>query len=163
MTGLEIWKIAAARFGEKLPRDRKIMVRGVIRSLINLLVSDLLETTQKSASSLGIKTYRDARNAGRKIVRLSEDVARANGELKSFLRKKLYQHYRVVRMTMKAQKVVRELFTIYTEHPDTLPDDYQALIARNGAVRTAADYIAGMTDRFALEEHNKLTDPMIRV
>lgn len=163
VTGLEIWKIAAARFGEKLPRDRKIMVRGVIRSLINLLVSDLLETTQKSASSLGIKTYRDARNAGRKIVRLSEDVARANGELKSFLRKKLYQHYRVVRMTMKAQKVVRELFTIYTEHPDTLPDDYQALIARNGVVRTAADYIAGMTDRFALEEHNKLTDPMIRV
>ena len=110
VTGLEIWKIAAARSGEKIPRDKKIMVRGVIRNLINLLVSDLLETTQKTAASLDISTYNDVRSAGQKIVRLSPDVARANGELKAFLRKRLYQHYRVARMTMKAQKVVRELF-----------------------------------------------------
>ena len=77
--------------------------------------------------------------------------------------KNLYQHYRVARMTMKAENVIRDLFTIYTQHPDTLPEDYQKKFSKDGVVLTATDYIAGMTDRFALEEHQKLTDPMIRV
>jgi dGTPase len=163
VTGLHIWHIARDRFGEKSPGDVKLMVRGIIRNIINLLVSDLLETTQIAARTMGVTSYDQVRSAGKKIVGISAHVAEANGELKAFLRSRLYQHYKVARMTMKAQKVVRELFTIYTGHPDTLPGDYQERIRHDGVIRTASDYIAGMTDRFALEEHNKLTDPMIRV
>ena len=163
VTGLKIWCIARERFGGKMPSDTKLMVRGIIRNIINLLVSDLLENTQQAAAALNVKSHDDVRKAGEKIVRFSDEVAGANSELKNFLRTRLYQHYRVARMTMKAQKVIRDLFTIYTQHPDTLPDDYQDRIGRDGIFRTATDYIAGMTDRFALEEHNKLTDPMIRV
>ena len=65
-------------------------------------------------------------------------------------------------MTMKAQMVIRELFFIYTDYPETMPWSYQNLIEKNGIHRTATDYIAGMTDRFALEEHKKLTDPGVK-
>ena len=86
-----------------------------------------------------------------------------NTELKKFLREILYQNYRVARMTIKSQMVVRDLFNIYTAHPDTLPDSYQERIQHDGLLLTVTDYIAGMTDRYALEEHKKMTDPMIRV
>jgi dGTPase len=66
-------------------------------------------------------------------------------------------------MSLKSQKVISELFHIYTEHPDTLPDRYREEIERNGVIRTVTDFIAGMTDRFAIEEHRKLTDPFMRV
>ena len=75
----------------------------------------------------------------------------------------MYQHYRVTRMSFKSQKVINELFHIYTEHPETLPETYKELIEQQGIIRTVTDFIAGMTDRFALEEYRKLTDPFIRV
>jgi dGTPase len=86
-----------------------------------------------------------------------------SNELKKYLMKNLYRHYRVVRMGIKAEKVISELFSIYCEHPDALSDAYLARIATDGLQRTIADYIAGMTDRYAMEEYQKLTDPMIRV
>ncbi len=76
---------------------------------------------------------------------------------------RLYRHYRVVRMGIKAQRVVSELFNIYREHPNALHDSYIERIKTEGLEQTISDYIAGMTDRYALEEHQKLTDPMIRV
>ena len=160
---LTIWKLARGRFREKVPGNDKVMIRSIIRAVINLLVTDLLETTVRSLLDNKITCHKDVRTAGEKLIAFSDNVAKANNELKVFLHKKLYQHYKVARMTMKAQKVIRELFNIYTGHPDTLPDDYQERIERDGIIRTATDYIAGMTDRYALEEHNKLTDPMIRV
>ena len=75
----------------------------------------------------------------------------------------MYQHYRVTRMSLKSQKVINELYHIYTEHPDTLPERYAKEIEQQGIIRTVTDFIAGMTDRFALEEYKKLTDPFIRV
>jgi dGTPase len=78
------------------------------------------------------------------------------------LRKNLYRHYRVVRMGIKAEKVLRELFEIYSEYPEALPADYQRRVGSENAKRIIADYLAGMTDRYAMEEHQRLTDPMIR-
>ena len=66
-------------------------------------------------------------------------------------------------MSLKSQKIINELFHIYTEHPDTLPGQYKEEIEKNGVYRTVTDFIAGMTDRFAIEEHKKLTDPSQRV
>jgi dGTPase len=90
-------------------------------------------------------------------------VNSANKELKSFLKNNLYRHYKVSRMSLKSEKVINELFKVYTEHPETLPHNYQEAIDKQGILITVRDFIAGMTDRFALEEYRKLTDPMVRI
>ncbi len=162
---LGIWERVSGRTSHEAgSREmRKLMVNRMIRGIINLLVTDLIETTRGRLNSMNLKTYEDVRRSSCRVVQLSPDTAAVNEELKEFLRKNLYQHYRVVRMGIKAQKVLRDLFCIYREHPNALPGAYQARIETDGLESTVADYIAGMTDRYALEEHQKLTDPMIRV
>jgi dGTPase len=79
--------------------------------------------------------------------------------LKDFLYNNLYRHYRVVRMAVKAERIIRDLFTAYLDEPAILPKHAQALIEERGVERTICDYIAGMTDRFAIEEHHKIFTP----
>jgi dGTPase len=162
---LAVWRLAARSLGDgiSLPRDRKYMVTTAIRAIINLLVSDLIETTRRGIEGLGIKGMDDVRKAPARIVGFSGEIGAANQELKDFLMGGLYQHYRVVRMSIKAQKVVMDLFTIYHQHPNALYESYHKRIKTDGLEQTISDYIAGMTDRYALEEHQKLTDPSFRV
>jgi dGTPase len=162
---LSIWELAVARRGGEgsLPGGRKLLVSAVIRTIIDLLVSELIDATRSTIESMGIRTYDDIRAASCKAVGFSGEIERANRELKEFLRKNLYRHYRVVRMSIKAQKVINDLFTLYFEHPNALPESYFNRIESDGLRQTISDYIAGMTDRYALEEHQKLTDPMFRV
>jgi len=160
---LEIWKMAKKMSSGELSADSKLLSREIIRNIINIQASDLINNTIEKIKNLKINDYHDIRHAGEKLAAFTPEVHKANTELKEFLRKKMYQHYKVARMTIKAQMVIRELFTIYTEHPDTLPGNYTDRIRENGILLTATDYIAGMTDRFALKEHKKLTDPTIGV
>ena len=160
---LSLWSLGEKRYNRESKGDMKIRNMGVIRSIIDLLVSDLIENTVAMIERNSIKKYGDVLGASEKLVAFSGEIESANSELKKFLMDNLYQHYRVARMTIKAEKVIRDLFQIYTEHPDTLPHDHQKRFSKDGIILTATDYIAGMTDRFALEEHEKLTDPMIRV
>ena len=160
---LALWSLGEERYNREPKGDVKIRRQGIIRSIIDLLVSDLIGNTARRLEEFSITAYEGVLAAGEKMVAFSPEIIDANNELKRFLMTNLYQHYRVARMTMKAEMVIRDLFTIYTQHPDTLPEDYQKKFSRDGVVLTATDYIAGMTDRFALEEHQKLTDPMIRV
>ncbi|MGZ6317570.1 MAG: deoxyguanosinetriphosphate triphosphohydrolase, partial [Anaerolineales bacterium] len=83
-----------------------------------------------------------------------------NRELKDFLYKKLYSHYRVVRMAVKAERVITDLFKAYQSEPAILPDNLHNFVEKRGLERTICDYIAGMTDRFAIEEHQKLFNPL---
>ncbi|MCU0821761.1 MAG: deoxyguanosinetriphosphate triphosphohydrolase [Spirochaetes bacterium] len=162
---LKIWETAsyaASREGG-LPDDKKFMVNKVIRTLINLLVSDVIDATQKNIKRLSIKNYQDVKTAEEHAVAFSLEIVKANQELKTFLHGNLYRHYKVVRMSIKAQRVMRELFTLYVDYPNALPDDYYRRIGTDGLKQTISDYIAGMTDRFAIEEHQKLTEPNIRV
>ena len=87
-------------------------------------------------------------------------MQRRNRELKDFLYKKLYRHYRVARMQVKAERLISELFHAYQAEPSMLPDAAQFFIEKRGLERTICDYIAGMTDRFAIEEHQKLFNPL---
>lgn len=162
---LEIWKMACrvAGIGGEAQRDRKLMVSTVIRTMINLLATDFIDTMKKNVERLSIENYTALRGSSEKPVGFSADVEKANRELKVFLKKNLYRHYRVVRMGIKAERVVRDLFNLYMDHPNALPKEYFERGETDGIERTIADYIAGMTDRYALEEHQKLTDPMIRV
>jgi len=160
---LEIWELARELYGRQLPESKKSAAREIIRTLINLHVTDLIDSTIKNINDNKINSYGDVKNAPVKLAGFSSTIVKANNELKMFLRKNMYQHYRVIRMSLKSQKVIRELFQVYTEHPDTLPEGYREEIEKHGIIRTVTDFIAGMTDRFALEEYRKLTDPFIKV
>ncbi len=162
---LRIWRIAEkSRTSEGPPaRDNKLLVTATIRAVINLLVSDLIDETKRNIERLSIRDYEGVRKAPERAVNFSKAIADASVELKAFLMERLYRHYRVVRMGIKAQRVIAELFNIYREHPNALHDSYIERIKTEGLEQTISDYIAGMTDRYALEEHQKLTDPMIRV
>ncbi|HMZ06841.1 MAG TPA: hypothetical protein PK078_04420, partial [Anaerolineales bacterium] len=79
---------------------------------------------------------------------------------KDFLYKKLYRHYRVVRMSVKAERIIADLFHAYRTEPAILPNHVQFFIEKRGMERTICDHIAGMTDRYAVEEHQKLFNPL---
>ena len=87
---------------------------------------------------------------------------RRNRQIKDFLYTKLYRHYRVVRMQVKAERILSDLFNAYRSEPAILPGQVQEQIEEFGLERTICDYIAGMTDRFAIEEHQKLFDPLVK-
>ena len=135
-----------------------------IRRLIDVLVTDLIQTVERNLKAERIASVGDVRAAGRPLVGLSPDLDEQRLELKAFLMENLYRHHRVMRMAVKAQNVISRLFEAYMSEPAQLPP--HVLARRNRGETTArviADYIAGMTDRFALEEYRKLFDPLERV
>jgi len=160
---LDIWELAKDQYGKALPKSKKSETREIIRTIINLLVTDLINTTINNINNNKIDSYTDVKNASAKLARFSPKIEDANNKLKKFLKENMYRHYKVTRMSLKSQRIINELFHIYTEHPDTLPANYMEDIEKQGITRTVTDFIAGMTDRFALEEYRKLTDPFMRV
>ena len=117
---------------------------------------DLIENSQTNIKQAGIKTLDDVRNAPT-LIGFSDDMKLEAQALKRFLRTNLYQHYQVNRMTSKARRIVTDLFGIFLSGPQLLPPDYQIddsdLFAQ---ARRVADYIAGMTDRYAMREYRRL-------
>lgn len=141
-------------------------IHETLRRIINWLVSDLLTETRRRLADAVPQTVEEVRTLGGPVVAFSETMAGQDRALKSFLRERMYRHYVVNRMTSKARRVVADLFDLFLEEPGLLPEEWQARAEGPGADRTArviADYIAGMTDRFALEEYKKLFDPLERV
>lgn len=134
----------------------------MIRRLIGMQVSDLIETTNQRLLESGVNSVEELQNLSYNVMALSEDTYRRNRELKDFLYNKLYRHYRVVRMAVKADQIIRDLFINYLAEPSILPDHTRKSIEEYGLERAICDYIAGMTDRFAIEEHKKLFDPMVK-
>jgi dGTPase len=143
--------------------DERIMRHQVVRRIINRCIRDLLETTRRQVEAARISSVEDVRGAGRRLVGYSDDMAARVRELKEFLFRNMYRHYRVVRMGDKAGRIVRDLFESFVGEPLQLPPHYYERVEREGAHRVVCDYIAGMTDRFALDEHRKLFDPLVRV
>jgi len=130
------------------------LINETVRRMIHLMVIDLLEQTRTNIAAAGVATLDDVRSAPR-LVAYSEDLLPRLRELKLFLRDKLYRHYQVLRMTNKARRIVGDLFGAFMEDPHILPPQYQAM-AREDKARAIADYIAGMTDRYAMKEHRRL-------
>ena len=143
--------------------EERIRRHQVVRRIINRCTRDLLRTTLETIQAAKIGSVDDVRRAGRRIVAYSPEMAQGVRELKDFLYKNMYRHYRVVRMGDKAGRILRDLFESYIAEPLQLPPQYQERIAKDGPHRVVCDYIAGMTDRFALDEHRKLFDPLVRV
>ena len=129
-------------------------VHETVRGMINTLVVDLIEETRRRITLTSAASVEDVRSAP-PLVGFSEQVAAEQEALKSFLRDGLYRHPEVMRMTSKAKRIVRELFDAFHQEPRLLPADHQARVAALGP-RAIADYIAGMTDRYAIKEHRRL-------
>ncbi|RKZ48426.1 MAG: deoxyguanosinetriphosphate triphosphohydrolase [Gammaproteobacteria bacterium] len=151
---------------EKYPMlSDKRMIHEVIRRMINTLVSDLISNSQENIDSLNPLTIDDVRGAGRPLVKLSESVAKQNLELKRFLNKHLYKHDKVEKMSADAKQVIRQLFDGFMSEQTLLPEDVQKSIVNyekeqgtSGKARVIADYIAGMTDRFAFAESERISE-----
>lgn len=131
-------------------------INETVRRMINALVVDLIETSRSNISKAGIQSIADVRNAP-PLIGFSNAMKEEAQTLKRFLRKNLYQHYQVNRMTSKARRIVTDLFDIFLSGPQLLPPDYQIEESDlNAQARRVADYIAGMTDRYAMREYRKL-------
>lgn len=154
---LEI-KIFSAHYEPLLKKypdlDPKRMVAETIRAMINTLVIDLTETTKANIQKHKPQSLEDVRQAPL-LASFSPEIASQANELKVFLRRNLYRHKNVLRMTLKAQKVVRELFQAFNDEPRLLADEYRHDDSLMQA-RLIADYIAGMTDRYAIKEHRAI-------
>ena len=135
-----------------------------ISRLIHKLVNDLQMETSKNIEEKKIKTLEEVRAKGKNIVALSPSMKTKTAELKKFLFENMYCHWRVVRMAEKAKRTITDLFQAYVSTPKILPEEfYNRLSGDKNIKRPICDYIAGMTDRFALQEHKKLFDPEERV
>jgi dGTPase len=134
--------------------EHRRLVNETVRRMINTLVVDLCNQTAKNIALHEPASIADIRKLPQ-LVHFSSDIAEQNLKLKQFLRKNLYHHYQVNRMSAKAARILRELFTAFFENTGLLPNEFQAY-AETDKARAVADYIAGMTDRFAIREHRKL-------
>jgi len=130
------------------------LIHETIRRMINRMALDLIETTRSNIAERRVDSLRAVAEAP-PLVGYSEDLRAPLKELKTFLREDLYRHYQVLRMTDKARRIIRDLFQAFLSDPRLLPPQYQAK-ARHDTARAIADYIAGMTDRYAIREHRRL-------
>jgi dGTPase len=131
------------------------LIHETVRRMIDAQVTDLLAETARRISVNRIATLAEVERAA-PLVGFSEGMEKENRELKTFLREQLYRHYQVVRMTSKARKIIRDLFGAFSAEARLLPPQYQCRAADEGLPRAIADYIAGMTDRYAMKEHRRL-------
>jgi dGTPase len=144
--------------------SEKVIIRQVIKAVLNHMVTDLVEESEKNIQKMKLNSVADVRKAKKKCVQFSHECKKMNKELKAFLYKNMYRHYRVERMAAKAEIVIKDLFNAYSKNPKILPPAVFKLITKKTSPElVVCDYIAGMTDRFALEEHAKLFDPRVKV
>jgi len=155
---LQMLEIFATHYSRVKQRHRNLEGRRAIaetvRAMINTLVLDLTETTLANIGRAAPASVDDVR-AAPPLAAFSAAVRRQADALKRFLLENLYRHYQVIRMTTKARKIVRELFVAFMNDPRLLADDYRR-DDENAQARAIADYIAGMTDRYAIREHRQL-------
>lgn len=147
-----------------LDRDQRIR-HETVRRVINRMVSDLIEQSRRNLEALAPQTADDVRQAPYAVVAFSPEMAKRNKEIRKFLYARMYRHWRVQRMTRKARIALAEICTILGNEPTLLPPpwrekalEHKAQDNEAAARRVVADYIAGMTDRFAMEEHRRLMD-----
>ena len=155
LIGEIIRDVSSGHAGIEAPR----LVHECVRRLINLMVSDLVTETEQRLAAAAPGSAEALRGLDHPVVAFSPEVAERLQSLRRFLHRNMYRHYKVMRMTRKAERVVKELFDVLFAYPDCLPPEWQTLAAEGaeaGRALAISDYIAGMTDRFALEEHDRL-------
>jgi len=163
LEGLAWW----ARLKESLDWDGtgfdRLWRHRLVRRLLGLLVTDVIEETARRVKAAGVTSPDDVRARPENLVAPTAEAATMTRELKHFLYETLYRHPRVMRMQIKAERILTALFEAYVAEPRQLPREEQAKLEERSLHRVVCDYIAGMTDRYALQEYAKMFDPFERV
>jgi len=145
--------------------DEQRLTHESIRRLINRMVTDLIMQTMQNINAEHIETVDDIRKLGKPLVAFSPAMQEINLALKAFLMQNMYRHYKVNRMASKAKRVIKDLFIFFLNEPQCLPTNWCKIAGAPKSATTAmvvADFIAGMTDRFALDEHRRIFDVQAR-
>ncbi len=161
---VRLWAEKERDISKSYPRiNDEIRKYQIIRSLINAQVTDVLNRTEANIKRFKIKTPQDTVKIPERIVTVSKDMAALRKTMREFLMEKLYQHYRVIRMSNKAYRFITSLFNVYLDKPEQLPPTTHARLKKDNKERVICDYVAGMTDRYALDEYKKFFEPYERV
>ncbi len=141
--------------------ERGRVVHELVRRVITRFIEDAIAESRARIAVSGVASLDDVRRAGRALIGLSPALQAADRDIKTFLFANMYRHPQVKRVREKADAVVRRLFQVYFDDPATMPADWAVMAGHGEAerARAVADYIAGMTDRFALSEYRRLFDP----
>jgi len=162
LEGIPLWEILVESVGWREQVLDDLSRHRMIRELIGMEVTDLVHATDQQLQQSGVRSVLELQKLPYNVVTFSEEMHQRNRQLKDFLYNNLYRHHRVVRMAVKAERIISDLFRAYQREPAILPDHIRDWIEERGLERTICDYIAGMTDRFAVEEYQKLFDPVMR-
>ncbi len=164
LSGLEIWEETFRMVGKKFPAiEGERQIYQTISHLIGTLIDDVVSATRENLEGFRISRRGDVRDHSGRLVSFHKEMTARNMELKTFLFQRLYRHYKVERMRVKAERVIRMMFESYLANPSLLPFGFQKKFEVTGRERVICDYIAGMTDRFALDEFKRLFEPYERV
>ena len=165
LAAVEIWAEARAEVARRHGAASETVQRyQTVRRIIDRLVTDMIQAIRDRIEEHRIGSLADVRQCPVRLAGLSPAMAQQNRELKRVLFGRLYRHHRVTRMTMKAKRVMTDLFHTYMDEPQQMPPHVHRRIEEGEPqARVVADYIAGMTDRFAFDEYKKLFDPYERV
>lgn len=156
---VKLWCQAYEQISRKYPPMKvkeEIQKYQSIKFLINLQVQDVIEQTRVNLQRLNIRSIDAVKNHPQKLLTFSPALAQKRQGLREFLNEKLYQHYKVVRMSDKAKRFIEELFQCYVSNPQQLPPTSRGRVKEEGVHRVVCDYIAGMTDRYAQNEYRRL-------
>lgn len=163
---ISLWKMMRKKVHSEYSHlSKELYIYLIIRDLINWQVTDLIENTLRNIEKLKITSLKEVKQCQERIVSFSRETKELREELRKFLYNSLYRHWRVLRMCDKACRFVKELFNVYLNNPGVLPPDFvkEAVKGGESLKRVICDYIAGMTDRYALEEYRRLFDPYEKV
>jgi dGTPase len=136
--------------------DRKLRIKRLTNELIKICINDLIGSSAERLAGAGIETAAQARDHAGALIGHSEAIGREVAQLSKFLYGHFYRHPHLEKLTRRAQATLRDLFEVYVERPSEMPPWYRQWVDRAGLQRSVCDYLAGMTDRFAHSEHERL-------
>lgn len=156
---LKVWQRFTSELGFDPNRVSEFERRVLIRELLGWVITDIINTTDAALLKRNISSLSEVRHAKSTVVCHSDDVMKELKELKSFLYANLYRHYRKERQVHKAEHILSALFNAFITRPSMMPNGARSRIEAVGLERAVCDYLAGMTDRFAMDEYSRLFDP----
>jgi dGTPase len=151
-----LWEETRRDLRARLGRTSERLMRAqTIVSLINRLVTDLIESSAARLEDSGVQSVDGVRSSSERMIGVSPGLEKGKRELEQFLQQNLYRHPRVMEVSERGGRILRELFHAFREDPQRLPAHVRGRFPVDGETRAIADYVAGMTDRFAMEEHRR--------
>ena len=164
LKGIKLWAEKENNISKAYPKIKdEVKKYQIIRALIDAQVTDLINQTEANIKKFKLRKPQDAVKVPERIVTMSRRMQELRKPMREFLTNNLYQHYRVIRMSNKAHRFITSLFKVYLDKPEQLPPTTYGRLKIEDKYRVICDYIAGMTDRYALDEYKKFFEPYERV